>query len=1330
MAGAKPGVHVVQLKAICVPEALVAGQKFIKWDDDSTFGTPVTLKVDKNGYVLFWTDQTRIIGNGSFRQFTQETTCLDIAQIRDIRTGVYARTPKDPKLKETLMIGDPKTSVEEKSITICHGQDFYNISFVNFVGISADIAMLWTQQLMSYSQNLLALNGCSHSFLEKAYTKMTVMTDKEGRIPIKSFFKLFATHKDDRKKIELALQASELPTAKSDTLSVKDFTFEKFFQFYKNLVKRVEIEMIFQDMIKPGSSNDISGAKKKPYLHLTVDKLVELLNSEQRDPRLNEILYPYYNEARAQAIINQFEPQKNMRDKGCMSEEGFLRYLLSEDNNIIDPQKFDLSEDMDQPLAHYFINSSHNTYLTGHQLTGKSSVEMYRQVLLSGCRCIELDCWDGKGADEEPIITHGFTMCTEVVFKDVVEAITESAFKTSDYPVILSFENHCSPKQQAKMAAHCRNIFGDLLLTDPLPGYILEPGAPLPSPELLKRKIIVKNKKRHYHKYARKLRKKHTVNDTEKTQDEAFDEDDKEKAKKTKTGQSHTPELQQVAEVAKAEIVVKSHTKEPDEGDGGHNDGDVTLKAMTESDILKAMEDDLSESDSDSESDDDDIAGLTEEEEKRRLKEKKEKGTAGKEAEAGLEMSLLVNYVQPVHFHSFEISEKRNHSYEISSFVETQGMALLKDQPVDFVNYNKRQLSRIYPKGTRVDSGNYMPQVFWNAGCQLVALNFQTLDLAMQINLGQFEFNGRSGYILKPDFMRRPDRHFDPFAESTVDGIIAGTVEIKVISGQLYSEKRLSTYVEVEMYGLPADTVRKKFKTKLVPNNSVNPIYNDPPFVFKKVVLPNLAMIRILVSEESGKLIGHRLLPVEGLRPGYRHISLRNEANQPLPLATLFVHITVKDYVPDSFADFAAALSNPIAYQTNQEKHTAQLSVLTDDFEVEEEEVVEEALEFDPDAPKDGAPRRTQSLKPRTNSVRSVQSSDSGEEKKNGAFNPRLQSSMHASLTKRESDMSSTSQGSGGTQQPATSINRGMSQNQGSSENGGPAQTLGQRTKLNDPDLVTAIELEDLKESKQYQKSFRKMTKELEILRKKHEKARQTLKEQHKLAEEKLLVGHIKQRAVLDKNQAKNFKKVQKQHGEDMAIKEQKEEMENLVKEQDTKHRDLKRAQTETFVAMQMDQYKGEIDLYGKYHDSLYDILDQVMKENFAQQHKKLEETHDKEVADLRKRQDAQSREDMKGLSRKHKDKSELARVKREAQQKYIQIAVAERQKFRDLLDRKKEELEKSQKEVQKECEEERKIRIEQLKKDFDEKCRHLKEQFRADLADEEASRLSSDDES
>lgn len=148
-----------------------------------------------------------------------------------------------------------------------------------------------------------------------------------------------------------------------------------------------------------------------------------------------------------------------------------------------------------------------------------------------------------------------------------------------------------------------------------------------------------------------------------------------------------------------------------------------------------------------------------------------------------------------------------------------------------------------------------MPQVYWNAGCQLVALNFQTLDLAMQLNLGIFEYNFRCGYLLKPEFMRRTDRRFNPFAESTVDGIIAGnqcpttvtiifyylwsfplgTVEITVISGQFLTDKRVGTYVEVEMYGLPADTVRKRFKTKVVPNNGINPIYDEDPFVFKKV---------------------------------------------------------------------------------------------------------------------------------------------------------------------------------------------------------------------------------------------------------------------------------------------------------------------------------------------------------------------------------------------------------------------------------------------------------------------------------------------------------------
>lgn len=58
---------------------------------------------------------------------------------------------------------------------------------------------------------------------------------------------------------------------------------------------------------------------------------------------------------------------------------------------------------------------------------------------------------------------------------------------------------------------------------------------------------------------------------------------------------------------------------------------------------------------------------------------------------------------------------------------------------------------------------------------------------------------------------------------------------LQIISGQFLSDKRVSTYVEVDMYGLPADTVRRRFRTKTVPNNGINPVYDEEPFVFQKV---------------------------------------------------------------------------------------------------------------------------------------------------------------------------------------------------------------------------------------------------------------------------------------------------------------------------------------------------------------------------------------------------------------------------------------------------------------------------------------------------------------
>lgn len=63
-----------------------------------------------------------------------------------------------------------------------------------------------------------------------------------------SIIKQFASNKDDRRRVEKALDVSGLPSGKVDVLPVCKFQFEDFFNLYKNLTQRVEVEKIFEEM--------------------------------------------------------------------------------------------------------------------------------------------------------------------------------------------------------------------------------------------------------------------------------------------------------------------------------------------------------------------------------------------------------------------------------------------------------------------------------------------------------------------------------------------------------------------------------------------------------------------------------------------------------------------------------------------------------------------------------------------------------------------------------------------------------------------------------------------------------------------------------------------------------------------------------------------------------------------------------------------------------------------------------------------------------------------------------------------------------------------------
>ncbi|XP_045928772.1 1-phosphatidylinositol 4,5-bisphosphate phosphodiesterase eta-1 [Micropterus dolomieu] len=654
-------------------------------------------------------------------------------------------------------------------------------------------------------------------------------------------------------------------------------TYEEFNVFYKMMSLRRDLFLL---MMAYSDRKD----------HLTSEELANFLLNEQK---MSNVTPEYVAE-----IIDKFEVSDENKQRGIMGIEGFTSFMRSPTCDIFNPLHHEVNQDMEQPLCNYFIASSHNTYLTGDQLLSHSKTDMYAWVLQSGCRCVEVDCWDGP--DGEPMVQHGYTLTSKIPFKFVIETINKYAFINNQYPVILSIENHCSIQQQKKIAEYLREIFGDKL---DVGDVLSRDSKTLPSPHSLQGKILIKGKRLPAYLSA-------DAEEGEVSDDDSADEIEDDFKLKSSNGNGH----HQVESHIRKKL--DSLLKESRIGDKEDSDS-FSIRALLRA-THQGLQKNLRQSSKGVLKKSQSRSFITTLKQKRHSKsrlscqsvDKEEDSQERSGREAGGQFNRggrkrktmklsrdLSNLV--VFTNSVASQECLNEGTpgDVLSFSETRAQSLVNHRAEQFLAFNQRQLSRIYPSAYRIDSSNFNPQFYWNVGCQLVALNYQTEGRMMQLNRAKFMVNGGIGYVLKPPPMCKGS--FNPFSDDPLPAYPKKQLILKIISGQQLPKppdsmlgdrgEIIDPFVEVEIIGLPVDCC--KDQTRVVDDNGFNPVWEES--LSFTLHMAEVALVRFLVWDHDpiGRdFIGQRTVAFSSLMPGYRHVYLEG-----LTEASIFVHVSVHD---------------------------------------------------------------------------------------------------------------------------------------------------------------------------------------------------------------------------------------------------------------------------------------------------------------------------------------------------------------------------------------------------------------------------------------------------
>ncbi|KAG2555486.1 hypothetical protein PVAP13_8NG006900 [Panicum virgatum] len=369
--------------------------------------------------------------------------------------------------------------------------------------------------------------------------------------------------------------------------------------------------------------------------------------------------------------------------------DDFFGFLFSPDLNP--PITNQVHQDMSAPFSHYFIFTGHNSYLTGNQLNSDSSDIPIIKSLERGVRVIELDMWPNSSKNNVDIL-HGGTLTAPVEMIRCLKSIKEYAFCASNYPLVITLEDHLTADLQAKVAEMLTETFGDLLFipsSDPMKEF--------PSPEALMKRIIISTKPpQEYKEFL--------------------------KAKDNQNGSGNIADL-------------------PDQG---------SLRRIDSNADESDGKDELDEQDEE-DSDEDDP--------------KFQQDTACEYRK------LITIQAGKPKGHLRDALKVDPDKVRRLSLSETQLAKATVSHGAEVIRFTQKNILRVYPKGTRVNSSNYDPVNAWIHGAQMVAFNMQGHDKALRLMQGFFRANGGCGYVKKPDFLLTTGPNgevFDPKASLPV----------------------------------------------------------------------------------------------------------------------------------------------------------------------------------------------------------------------------------------------------------------------------------------------------------------------------------------------------------------------------------------------------------------------------------------------------------------------------------------------------------------------------------------------------------------------------------